>query len=107
MVTATVERTSDGLRVSRRGDDVDIESDMPAVTQKLRIRLAQAKGGPTIVQQASGVRLSKPLGNERVRAIELVGLVQNTKGLEGSREFLDIDMMCSKVNFVATKQAGK
>jgi len=27
--------------------------------------------------------------------------------MEGSPEFLDIDMKCSKVNFVATKRAGR
>ena len=107
MVNAMFDRTSAGLRVSRRGDDIDVESELLAATLKLHVHLSQVGGPPPIVQQASGVLVTKPLGGERARAIELVALVQSTKGLEAMREFYVADMKCSKVSFVAAKQAGK
>jgi hypothetical protein len=63
--------------------------------------------GPKIVKQASGVIISKPTGEDRIVATELVAFVKNSKFHEKQREQMDIEMNCSKISVVAAKEAGK
>ncbi len=104
-VGANVFRTADGdLRVQRNGDRVEIEADAPASTTKLSLALAS---GGAIVKQASGVIVSKPMGDDAVTARELTAFVKGTAGLESTREFSEVELGCSTLSVVAVKRENR
>jgi hypothetical protein len=64
-------------------------------------------GDSKIVKDASGVINTNPLPGERLRTWELVAYVKGTKGLKKTREFIEVEMSCSKILAVAAKQEAK
>jgi hypothetical protein len=104
---ATVDRTGESLRVSRRGDALDVEASGGEATLKLRVRLAPSSGSSPIVLEASGVLVSKLAAERKARPVELTALVKRTDGMEKRREFVEVDLRCSKASFVAAKSVGR
>ena len=101
-------RTDEGrLKAFKRGNTIRLQLDDFAGTLTLNLEIKRTAPGLVIVEQASGVIVSKPIDGERTRATELVAFVQNTKGLEAAREWVEVDTKCSKVALIATKRTGK
>jgi hypothetical protein len=83
-----------------------------------------SSAGPKIVKEASGEIVSNPLDEERYSTKKLVAFVQDNPDVKTpptanaetrkafdfvrrSRHFVQIEMNCSKISVVATKQAAK
>ncbi|SRR5258705_4297963 len=92
------------LKVSRTPNAVDLEFSDLSNSWTLHLAL---HGTPPIVDQASGVVVTKALlPQDRVRSSELVALVEGHEGFAG-REFAEVELRCSKVAVVAAKHAAK
>ncbi len=98
---------ANNLRAHRSGDVLNVEITDPHGVTKLRIGLMTDLIGQKIVQHASGVITFHAMGDEAVRASELIAFARNSKGMEKYPEHLEVDLHCSKVSVVAAKKDAK
>jgi len=122
--TETFTTEAGQLRVLRTGDNLDLHVPNGPVTLRLRLNLMTSSAGPKIVKQASGELVSNPLDEERYSTKKLVAFVQDEpdektppgaspetrkllEHLRKSRHFVQVEMKCSKISVVATKEAAK
>lgn len=105
VLSAAAFRTEDGnLKVRRSESAVDLEF-TEARLATWTLHLAVGPSPLSIVEQASGSVTIKPLRREdRVETMELVTLARSTRGLEGRREFAEVELKCAKVAVVAAKR---
>jgi len=103
-VIGNVYRTGQDLVVTRRGNTILLEIDQPFQTMTFNVQLSGSKN--PIVESASGAVVSKPLPGEKIRTSEFVAFVQNATGAD-VREWVDVDLKCSKATVIAAKKAAK
>jgi hypothetical protein len=92
------------LSVSRTANSVNLEFREMATTWNIHLKLMMAFGKVPIVEQASGVVVAKAvLPTDIVDSSKLVAIVKNTP-YNPSREFVDVDLKCPKVQVIAAKR---
>jgi hypothetical protein len=103
-VIGNVYRTGQDLVVTRRGNTILLEIDQPFQTMTFNVQISGSKN--PIVESASGAVVSKPLAGEKIRTSELVAFVKNVAGGD-FREWVEVDLKCSKATVIAAKKAPK
>jgi hypothetical protein len=100
-------RTADGnLRISRRGNSVDIEADFGPRVHKLAVTLVRSRAGPMIVRRASGLVMSKPVGPDPITASQLVSYVSGASPA-GTRSFVQVELPACKLSVVGALEPTK
>jgi hypothetical protein len=94
------------LRAFRRGDNIEIDLVELKADTKLRLKLKNDNIGGKMVEQASGVMVFRPVGDEKVTTAELAGIVLNTKGMENYPQHAEVDLKCSKLSVTAAKKTA-
>lgn len=96
---------TDNLKISRTRNAVDLEFTDFSNTWTIHLKLTE--GTAPIVEQASGVVVTKAmLPSDQVRSSELVALVEGRSKLP-IREFAEVDLKCPKISVVAAKRKAK
>jgi len=90
------------LRVTRVGDTVNIEADDVFYTTKLAVVLAKRSPTTVLAKQVSGFQISKPAGNDKIVASELVGFPSRD-----GRFYGEVDLGCSRMTIIATEGVAK
>jgi len=90
------------LRIARFGDTVNIEADDGIYTTKLAVVLAKRSPTTVLAKQVSGFQISKPTGNDKIVATELVGFLSRD-----GRFYGEVDLGCSRMTIIATEGVAK
>ena len=109
LISRAARRYATILRFSRTSTTVDLEFEDVSFAGPMHwtphLKLQPPGGGQFIVDQASGVVITRPLlPGDRIRATELLALVKSTKGLDRTREWVNIDLKCPMIAVVAAKK---
>jgi hypothetical protein len=105
LTTDAFRTDTNDLKVTRTANAVDLEFTDLSNTWTIHLKLTG--GESPIVEQASGVVITRPiLPKDRLRSSALVALVQGHEAFPG-REFAEVALKCPKIAVVAAKRETK